>query len=184
MFHVEAVLGAGAETAPVALAKLPSRDAHRADGYPAAMRSAALVLVFALLAGNGLAQDDLELQRARAAHELSRELMSPYCPGRTLADCPSPDAGAVREEIREALRAGESSNAIRARIEARFGARVIGVPTSTLGWLLPIAMLVAGAVLLGLVLRRALARPEFPPRVSAELAARLERELRDVERRT
>ena len=146
------------------------------------MRSAALLLVFALLAGNGFAQDDLEVQRARAAHELSRELMSPYCPGRTLADCPSPDAGAVREEIREALRAGESTDTIRARIEARFGERVIGVPTSTLGWLLPIAMLVAGAVVLVLVLRRALALPGSQPRVSPEVAARLERELHDVER--
>jgi cytochrome c-type biogenesis protein CcmH len=146
------------------------------------MRSAALVLVFVLLAGNGLAQDDLEVQRARAAHELSRELMSPYCPGRTLADCPSPDAAAVRAEIRDALLAGESTEAIRARIEARFGERVIGVPTSTLGWLLPIAILVAGAVVLVLVLRRALARPGLPPRISPVVAARLERELRDLER--
>jgi cytochrome c-type biogenesis protein CcmH len=146
------------------------------------MRSAALVLVFVLLAGNGLAQDDLEVQRARAAHELSRELMSPYCPGRTLADCPSPDAGAVREEIRDAIRAGESTEAIRARIEARFGERVIGVPTSMLGWLLPIAILVAGALVLVLVLRRALARSGLPPRISSVVAARLERELRDVER--
>jgi len=146
------------------------------------MRSAALVLVLALLAGNALAQDDLELQRARAAHELSRELMSPYCPGRTLADCPSPDAGAVREEIRAALRTGESSDAIRARIEARFGKSVIGVPTSTLGWLIPILLLVAGALALVFVLRRALARPALLPRVSSDVAARLERELHDLER--
>ncbi len=147
------------------------------------MRIAAFVCVFALLAGSGFAQDDdLEVQRARAAHELSRELMSPYCPGRTLADCPSPDAGAVREEIREALRTGELPAAIRSRIEARFGEKVIGVPTSTLGWSLPIAMLVAGAFVLVLVLRRALARPGTPPRVSPEVAAGLERELRDAER--
>ena len=146
------------------------------------MRSAALALVFALLAGSALAQEDLELSRARAAHELSSELMSPYCPGRTLAECPSPDAGAVREEIREALRAGESAEAIRARIEARFGERVIGVPTSTLGWLTPILALVAGAVALVLVLRRMVARPALLPRVSSDVAARLERELHDLER--
>ena len=50
------------------------------------MKLAALALAFALLAVTGLAQDDVEIARARAAHELSRELMSPYCPGRTLAD--------------------------------------------------------------------------------------------------
>jgi cytochrome c-type biogenesis protein CcmH/NrfF len=146
------------------------------------MRHAALALVLAMLAGNSLAQDELEVQRARAAHELSRELMSPYCPGRTLADCPSPDAGAVREEIRDALRAGESADVIRTRIEARFGERVIGVPTSTLGWLIPIVMLVAGALVLVVVLRRALARPGALPRVPSDVAARLERELHDLER--
>lgn len=146
------------------------------------MQIAALALAFALLAVNVTAQDEIELGRARAAHELSRELMSPYCPGRTLADCPSPDAGAVRDEIREALRAGESSDSIRARIEERFGARVVGVPTSLLGWMLPILLLVAGAVVLVLVLRRALARPAPAQRVSSEMVARLTRELRDLER--
>jgi len=146
------------------------------------MKRAALALVLALLSGSALAQDDVELQRARAAHELSRELMSPYCPGRTLADCPSPDAGAVREEIREALRAGETADAIRARIEARFGERVIGVPTTTLGWMIPVVMLVAGAVALVFVLRRALARPANPPRVASDVVASLEQELRDLER--
>ena len=146
------------------------------------MKLAALVFAFALLAATGLAQDDVEIARARAAHELSRELMSPYCPGRTLADCPSPDAGAVRDEIREALRGGESVDSIRTRIEARFGAQVIGVPTTLLGWLLPIAALAAGALLLVLALRRAVSRGGALPRVSSDVAARLEQELRDLER--
>lgn len=146
------------------------------------MKRVALALILALFATTASAQDELELERARAAHELSRELMSPYCPGRTLADCPSPDAGAVREEIREALRAGESSEAIRARIEQRFGQKVIGVPTSTLGWLIPILLLAAGAVVLALVLRRALNRPALSQRVSPEMVTRLTRELRDLER--
>jgi len=146
------------------------------------MKLAALALAFALLAVTGLAQDDVEIARARAAHELSRELMSPYCPGRTLADCPSPDAGAVRDEIREALRGGESVDSIRSRIESRFGAQVIGVPTTLLGWLLPIVALAAGALVLVLALRRAVSRDGALPRVSSEVAARLEQELRDLER--
>ena len=68
------------------------------------MKFAALALATALLVAStpvpAHAQDDPEVALARTAHELSRELMSPYCPGRTLADCPSPDAGAVRDEIR------------------------------------------------------------------------------------
>ena len=106
---------------------------------------AASLLAGLLLAGAAAAQEDPEVALARSAHELSRELMSPYCPGRTLADCPSPDAGAVREEIRVALRGGEPVDSIRQRIEARFGAAVVGVPTTALGWLIPIVLLAAGA---------------------------------------
>lgn len=145
------------------------------------MRLAATALVFALLASTGRAQDDVEITHAREAHELSRELMSPYCPGRTLADCPSPDAGAVRDEIRQALREGESVDTIRTRIESRFGAQVIGVPTTWLGWLIPIVALAAGALVLVLALRRALSPTSAPPRVSNDVAASLEQELRDVE---
>ena len=135
-----------------------------------------VALALALLAQTAPAQDDPEIARARAAHELSRELMSPYCPGRTLADCPSPDAGAVRDEIREALRQGEPVDSIRARIESRFGAQVIGVPTSLLGWMIPIVVLAAGALALVFALRRAVARGDALPRVlRASDAARLER---------
>jgi cytochrome c-type biogenesis protein CcmH/NrfF len=143
---------------------------------------AVTLLAAVLHAGVASAQADPEVALARSAHELSRELMSPYCPGRTLADCPSPDAGAVRDEIRAALRAGEPVASIRSRIESRFGAAVVGVPTTTLGWALPILMLAAGALVLVFVLRRALARPALHPRVSTDVAARLQRELRDVER--
>ncbi len=146
------------------------------------LRIAVALLAGLLLAGPAAAQEDPEIALARSAHELSRELMSPYCPGRTLADCPSPDAGAVREEIRVALRAGEPVDSIRKRIEARFGAVVVGVPTTALGWLIPILGLAAGAGVLVLVLRRALRRPPLHPRVSSDLAVRLQRELRDVER--
>jgi len=149
------------------------------------VRIAALALVTCLLAAvpaaTVFAKDDPEIDRARVAHELSRELMSPYCPGRTLADCPSPDAGAVRDEIRAALRAGEPLESIRSRIEERFGAVVIGVPRSTLGLALPILILAVGAVVLALVLRRAVARPAPAPRLSREMTAQLERELRDIE---
>jgi cytochrome c-type biogenesis protein CcmH/NrfF len=126
--------------------------------------------------------EDPESVRARAAHELARDLMSPYCPGRTLAECPSPDAAAVREEIRAALRQGESPDSIRARIEQRFGDQVKGVPRERLGWVLPILALAAGAGALAFALRRAVKKPSaasarIPPEVERELA----RELDDVE---
>jgi cytochrome c-type biogenesis protein CcmH/NrfF len=125
------------------------------------LRLAPLCLVIALTAAPAFAQDsqeavDREVQVARAAPELARELLSPYCPGRTLEGGPSPDALAVREEIRAALRAGEAPDSIRERIEARFGQAVVGMPESSLGKALPIVLLAAGAVALVLAARRLL----------------------------
>jgi cytochrome c-type biogenesis protein CcmH/NrfF len=80
--------------------------------------------------------------------------MSPYCPGRTLEACPSPDALAVREEIPPALRAGEPPDAIKTRIEARFGQAVVGLPQTPLGRALPILLLALGAGVLAFALRR------------------------------
>jgi cytochrome c-type biogenesis protein CcmH len=116
----------------------------------------------------------------REAHALSRDLMSPYCPGRTLADCPSPDAGQVREEIRTRMRSGESAEAIRADLESRFGAAVRGVPQSVLGWAIPGLLLAAGGLLLVVALRRLSARPAPGPVQEAdpELEQRLDAELR------
>jgi cytochrome c-type biogenesis protein CcmH/NrfF len=114
----------------------------------------AVFLLSTLLAAPARAADDPEVEIARSAHELARELMSPYCPGRTLEACPSPDALAVREEIRAALRAGEPPESIRSRIEARFGAAVVGLPQTPLGRALPIALLAVGAGVLAWALRR------------------------------
>jgi cytochrome c-type biogenesis protein CcmH/NrfF len=127
---------------------------------------------------------DPDTERARQANELSRNLMSPFCPGRTIADCSSPDAATVREEIRDALATGESPESIQKRIETRFGERVVGTPRSGIGWALPIGVLVAGAGLLGVALLRTIARPratEAP--ISAELERELARELDEVEDR-
>src|SRR5262245_47420006 len=123
------------------------------------MRPGKSLVLLLLLLGTSVSAcnpaEDPESVRARTAHELARDLMSPYCPGRTLAECPSPDALAVREEIRTALRNGESPDAIRTRIEARFGDQVVGVPREKMGWALPILALAAGAMVLVFVLRRA-----------------------------
>ena len=143
----------------------------------------AVAFLFCALACSRV-DEDPEVTRARQANELSRDLMSPFCPGRTLADCSSPDAGAVRQEIRARLAAGEQPDAIRTRIEARFGDHVVGVPRQLLGWLLPILLLVAGAGGLVWVLRRAVQRPAPAARaLSPELEARLSRELDDLDQR-
>jgi cytochrome c-type biogenesis protein CcmH len=103
--------------------------------------------------GSGLA-DEGSSEQARRAHRIASEVMSPYCPGRTLADCPSPRAGELRAEIRELVNQGLDNDAILTRLEARFGDAIVGVPRSILGWTVPGLVLIVGAAVLIAALRR------------------------------
>ena len=142
-----------------------------------------LLLATLCLVGRPDARADARgFEDARRAHALARDLMSPYCPGRTLADCPSPDAAALRAEIRGLLRAGLDETGVRARLEERFGDAVIGVPRGVLGWTLPGLVLLAGAGVLVFVLRRISGGEggsDPGPSDDPELDEELERELRD-----
>jgi cytochrome c-type biogenesis protein CcmH/NrfF len=60
------------------------------------------------------------MTRMPNAHRIFSELMSPYCPGLMLADCPSPDAFELRAEIRARLAAGDPPAQVKENIRARF----------------------------------------------------------------
>lgn len=51
---------------------------------------------------------------------LSHDLMSPYCPGRTIATCPSPNARKLEAQILEQAEAGRSREEIEAALAERF----------------------------------------------------------------
>ena len=149
--------------------------------------SAASVLVALIVFGaaaGAAAQGASDTELSRQSHRIAQDVMSPFCPGRTLADCPSPDAHAVREQIRELLASGVPENQVRARLEQTYGDVVVGVPRSAIGWLLPALLLLAGAGLLVVVLRRLSASgpaspgEATPDGASGALEAELERELR------
>ena len=89
----------------------------------------------------------------REAYRLERELMSPFCPGRTLADCPSPDAAELRRRIRSDLEAGVPPEDIVQEVQLRFGEAVRGKPEERWPWIVPYAVAVAGAIVLVVVLR-------------------------------
>lgn len=54
------------------------------------------------------------------ATELSNDLMSPYCPGRTIATCPSPQARKLESSILEQAKAGKTRVEIESELAARF----------------------------------------------------------------
>lgn len=64
-------------------------------------------------AGGSVAAEELTI-------ELSHDLMSPYCPGRTIATCPSPQARKLEREIMAKAEAGLTRQEIEAELVARF----------------------------------------------------------------
>lgn len=118
------------------------------------MRVGFLCFSAIMLLGATGPDDSYSLERSRRAHSISRQVMSPYCPGRTLADCPSPDAGALRQEIRELVGSGRDESAILSALRERYGDAVVGVPEGAWANALPVIVLLLGGLVLFVVLRR------------------------------
>ena len=67
----------------------------------------------------------------RVAQEISDNLMSPYCPGRSISSCPSDAARKLELEILDAARSGQEKEEIEAALVARFGEEKVGSSYST-----------------------------------------------------
>jgi cytochrome c-type biogenesis protein CcmH/NrfF len=81
-----------------------------------------IVRAFGLALGIGLmvlASRPVAAQEDARAVSIHRNTQSPFCPGRTLDDCPSPDAAAWRADIRRWIDEGMSGAEIRARLQER-----------------------------------------------------------------
>ena len=175
--RVHATAGAAA-TQTIGAASLRFRAVPTAS---TAVRAASVLVVAALLAigaaaGTALAQGaggPDELAIARRAHSVAGELMSPYCAGRTIANCPHPNAGYVRDEISKYIEVGLTDDEIKARIQSEFGAWA-AAPDSPASWTVPIVVLAIGALALGALLLRTRASVDSAP---AGVSAAVEKEI-------
>lgn len=91
---------------------------------------------------------------ASRASSIARRTMSPFCPGRTLADCPSNYAAEWRQDIREMVARGMSASEIQAELSRRAGGDLSGIPNRDSSYALPIAIGLAAASVLAWVLLR------------------------------
>jgi cytochrome c-type biogenesis protein CcmH len=93
---------------------------------------------------------------AERADVLGHELRCPDCQGLSVADSPTSSAREIRRQIDELLAGGASDAQVREHFVARYGAWVLLAPASPLPWLVPIAVVLAGAagMLTWLVRRR------------------------------
>ncbi len=120
---------------------------------------------------------------AKWAYELSDELMSPYCPGRALSECPSGNADAMRRWIIEQEEAGVSRAEVEEALYARFGDQLRQAPRAEgvgiVAYAVPAAaFLVGGIVLVTLLTRRRASDDSALPPEDPELARELDEELR------
>lgn len=117
------------------------------------MKIAAIVLVLttaAVSAASAAPQD--------VANQISAEIMSPFCPGVTLHDCPSDSAVALRDRITEMARDGYGREAILAELEREYGPSIRAVPerrgSGLVAWLLPILATLGAAAVAWVLVRR------------------------------
>jgi cytochrome c-type biogenesis protein CcmH/NrfF len=124
------------------------------------------------------------------ARTLAGDIMSPFCPGRTLATCPSPAAADVRVEIERRLTAGESRSAIEEDLIRRFGEDMRGAPkaegVSLLLWIVPGVFGVTFVGVLAVMLKRrhattAAVSPAAPSPLPDDVRQRVDDELSELD---
>jgi cytochrome c-type biogenesis protein CcmH len=89
---------------------------------------------------------------------LEKELRCPKCQNQTLADSPSDVAGAIRDEIRDMMRAGKDEEEIKAFLVGRYGDFVTYrppfKPSTYVLWFGPPAFFLAAVGVLAVLVRR------------------------------
>lgn len=144
---------------------------------------AAIALLVALV-GTTCAQATASPQVEREARRLFTLVMSPYCPGLTLADCTSSAAAALRDSIRAGLGRGATSEQIMDELAATFGDEILALPpnrgVARLAWLAPIAVL---AVSLAFLLWRLQRRRQVAPVPAVPTPASMTPAIDDARRR-
>lgn len=147
----------------------------------------ALIAVLLLSGSAALAQAPPNVDAA--ADQIFNRVMSPYCPGRVLATCPSGAAETLRQEVRRDLEAGKSPAAIEAGLYQRFGESIRGLPRTDglglLAWAIPAVVFTLSGIWLVVWLRRPHEAVDAgdgltAPAVSPAILERLEDELAEL----
>ena len=84
------------------------------------MKVIVFVLIMASLpVSSAYAQDEGHV--SRVTQEVSMEIYSPFCPGKTLAMCPSPNAAEVRMDIQNMAKTGMTVDEIKEKVVIQYG---------------------------------------------------------------
>jgi cytochrome c-type biogenesis protein CcmH len=104
------------------------------------------------------ATDPPDSEWVQTYNRMITEIMSPYCHGLTLDNCPTQGAAELRDEIRAWLKEGRGEEWILDELEMRFGPSILGAPRmrglGLVAWLTPPLVLLFGTIGVALFLRR------------------------------
>ena len=136
----------------------------------ARLRMLGLAGIFAallLVASTATAEDEVAAAPEGWAYQLARDLMSPFCPGRTLSACTSPQADDLRMWLIVQEASGRSREDVEAELFERYGDVLRPAPRATgfglAAYVFPVIAFLAGGVVVAVFLRRqtrAVATPE------------------------
>lgn len=124
-------------------------------------RSASGLLIFLCLFLSGVVLSSAvaaEEEKEEWGYQLSHELMSPFCPGRTLAACSSPQAADMRVWIVEQEEAGRSEEEVKAELYQSYGEIMRSSPLASGGgqwaYIIPVVLILLGAGVVVFFLKR------------------------------
>lgn len=110
-------------------------------------RAAIAAMVCAGLAGLSVvyisaARDDPKA--VPTASEVAARVMSPFCPGLSLDECPSGQSADLRAQIEDRVAGGATNSEIDRWLIENYGESVLARPPHAVSWMVPAAFVIAG----------------------------------------
>lgn len=121
----------------------------KARGVAGVLAGAAAILAFALALSGGPNPNEVP-----TVNEVSKRIMSPYCEGLLVADCPSRQSAQLRSRISEKVQSKWTNREIDDWLVENYGEQVLARPRGAGSLLVPLVAITAGVGAVLLVLAR------------------------------
>lgn len=76
------------------------------------------------------------------ADQINHEFLSPFCPGRSLADCPSKAANDLKKDVLNRIESGQTKDQVMTALETEYGEHLNSLPKmqgfASFAWLIPV----------------------------------------------
>ncbi|HEY6844060.1 MAG TPA: cytochrome c-type biogenesis protein [Thermoanaerobaculia bacterium] len=119
-----------------------------------------IVLLLAVALGVPQAQPLSGAALDQRTQEVASLLRCPVCQGMSVADSPSTVAQDMKHQVRDMLAKGYTQEQILAYFEQSYGQFVLEKPKNKLVWILPVLILVIGAIVVVTTARKLSAEPQ------------------------